>query len=546
MTAFLNILASNPLLLLFAVAAVGIPIGKLRFQGATLGFSAVLLAGMGFGLVDPRLRLPETMTNLGLAIFLYCLGLASAPGFFAAFRGGSALRQNLLSVGVLFATALAAILLGHVSGLGALQIAGLFSGVGTNTSSLAAVFDQGRALHLTDHLGDAAVAYALSFPAGILMPMAVFMAFQKLYKIDLRQEAATLPGFHPADQHLEAWTLRVSQAQAVGLTKGALIEATRIPVAMGRVLREGAYQVPTSKTRLQEGDLVVFVGIPQDLKRLVDFVGERSEIEIHRHGLAIYEDYVFFVSNASLIGRPLRELRLPSRHQAFISRIRRGDQELVPTGETRLELGDRVWVLAKRERRRVLTAIFGDSYRASSEGDYLTFSVGLMLGLLLGLMPIHLPGHITFRLGISGGALLAGLVLGRFTRIGAWVFAMPYSTSVVLRQLGLVVFFAGAGTVAGASLPHLTRHTVLTYVGLSALLAGFTSVAVLWWGYRRMKFSLNELGGLLAGTQTQSSLLDFATGQARNEIPAHSYAVVYPLAIVLKIILAQLFLLHPL
>jgi putative transport protein len=112
----------------------------------------------------------------------------------------------------------------------------------------------------------------------------------------------------------------------------------------------------------------------------------------------------------------------------------------------------------------------------------------------------------------------------------------------VLRQLGLVVFFAGAGTAAGASLPRIPLSTLLLFLALGALLTAISSFVVLWWGYRRMKLSLNTLGGLLAGTQTQSSLLDFATKQSGNELPAHSYAVVYPLATVLKIVLAQVLL----
>ncbi len=542
MRPFLDLLASNPLILLFAVAAVGVPIGKLRAGGATLGFSAVLFAGMAFGMLDPRLRIPDHITNLGLAIFLYCLGIASAPGFFAAFKGGSALRQNLLAASALLIGAVVCVLLGRVAGLSALQTAGLFSGAGTNASSLAAAFDQARAIHLPGQLGDAAVAYALSFPAGILMPMVVFFAMQKWFKVDLQKEAAALPGYRAPGEALEVWTFRVINEAAAGLTKREILAKTQVLAAMGRILRKAVYLVPTAKTRLELNDLVVFIGAQADLQCLEAFLGERSPHEIHRRGLEAFEDFGLFVSNAALIGRPLRELKLPSRHEAIISRVRRGDQNLVPHGEMRLELGDRVWVIAHRESRKVLSAIFGDSYRASSEGDFLTFSLGLAAGLLLGLVPIRLPGNFTFHLGISGGALLMGLLLGRFTRIGSWVFSMPFATSVVLRQLGLVVFFAGAGTAAGASLPRIPLSTLLLFLALGTLLTAISSFVVLWWGYRRMKLSLNTLGGLLAGTQTQSSLLDFATKQSGNELPAHSYAVVYPLATVLKIVLAQVLL----
>ena len=87
---------------------------------------------------------------------------------------------------------------------------------------------------------------------------------------------------------------------------------------------------------------------------------------------------------------------------------RRGDQVFVATGDSVLERGDRVRVVARREQRTLLAGIFGDSYKASSEGDFLALSLGLAAGLALGLVPLPLPGGLTFRLGISGAPLLVG------------------------------------------------------------------------------------------------------------------------------------------
>lgn len=540
----LQLLASQPLILLFAVVAVGVPVGKLKVAGTSLGLSAVLFAGMAFGALDPRLRLPDAVTHLGLAIFLYCLGLASARGFFQAFRSGSALRQNLLAASALLLAALASALLGRWAGLNPLEIAGLYSGAGSNASSLAAVMDQGRALHLGRSLGDAAVAYALSFPAGILGPMLAYVAAQRFFRVDLSQEAQHQPGFRPVQEQLEAWTFRVTNPEAEGLSKRDVVARLGVPFVMGRILRRAEYHVPTSATRLEREDLVVFVGAEADLRKLEPLLGEHSPHEIDRRGLEAYENFRFFVSSERAVGRPLRELRLPSGRGAVVTRVRRGDQVFVPDGATTLELGDRVRVVALRGLRKELSALFGDSYRASSEGDFLTFSLGLAAGLALGQLPIPLPGGMGFRLGISGGPLMAGLLLGHFRRVGPWTFGVPYAASVSMRQLGLIVFFAGAGTVAGAALPGLRAGTVLAFLGLGTAVALLVSAVVLLWGHRRMGLSLNELGGVLAATQTQSSLLDFAEAQTRNDLPAQSYAVVYPLATVLKLVLAQLLLIR--
>jgi putative transport protein len=57
--------------------------------------------------------------------------------------------------------------------------------------------------------------------------------------------------------------------------------------------------------------------------------------------------------------------------------VRRGDVELVPTSDTVLELGDHVRVLARRHDLDAVSRFFGDSHRALSEIDVLTFSIGL-------------------------------------------------------------------------------------------------------------------------------------------------------------------------
>ena len=45
-------LISNPLLLLFLVAAIGYPLGLLRIGGSSLGVAAVLFVGLAFGALD--------------------------------------------------------------------------------------------------------------------------------------------------------------------------------------------------------------------------------------------------------------------------------------------------------------------------------------------------------------------------------------------------------------------------------------------------------------------------------------------------------------
>ena len=93
-------LAANPLVLLFAVCAIGYPLGRVRVAGNSLGVAAVLFVGLAFGAVDPRLKVPEIVHLLGLVLFVYTVGLSSGGGFFRSFRRGG-ISANLLVIGAL-------------------------------------------------------------------------------------------------------------------------------------------------------------------------------------------------------------------------------------------------------------------------------------------------------------------------------------------------------------------------------------------------------------------------------------------------------------
>ena len=56
--AAVRLLTQNPLLLLFLVAAIGYPLGRVRVRGTQLGVAAVLFVGLGAGAIDAALALP--------------------------------------------------------------------------------------------------------------------------------------------------------------------------------------------------------------------------------------------------------------------------------------------------------------------------------------------------------------------------------------------------------------------------------------------------------------------------------------------------------
>lgn len=179
--------------------------------------------------------------------------------------------------------------------------------------------------------------------------------------------------------------------------------------------------------------------------------------------------------------------------------------------------------------------------RAVSEIDIATFGLGIALGLLLGLLPIPVPGFGTFRLGLAGGPLLVGLALGILGRTGPFLWQMPYSVNLSLRQIGVVLFLAGIGTRSGWAFADTFRHGG----GLIIFLCGvaitcLTAFLTLWIGHRLLKIPMSLLTGMLSGLQTQPAVLAYANEQAGHGLPDVGYATVYPVATIAKILLAQI------
>ncbi|HWQ11589.1 MAG TPA: aspartate:alanine exchanger family transporter [Roseiflexaceae bacterium] len=539
----IDILRENPLILLFTVAAIGYPLGRLRVGGSSLGVAAVLFVGLAVGALDPNLKVPEIVYQIGLVIFVYTIGLSSGRGFVASFRR-KGLRDNALVGGVLVVAALLAAGLHAALGLRGTVTAGLFAGSLTNTPALAGVLEYVASTAppaaREQLLADPVVGYSVAYPVGVVGMMLAIGLAQRRWRVDYAAEAERLREYGATNQRLQNQTVRVlrpevcgASVQELGRTHGWRVIFSRIRHSNGDVALVGG------NTRLAVGDLVSVIGAPEDVAPVVACLGEPAgeALEADRSRL----DYRrIFVSNPAVAGRRLADLRLPERFGALVTRVRRGDIDLLPTADMVLEPGDRVRVVALRERMPEVTEFFGDSYRALSEVDILTVGLGLALGLLLGTVPVPLPGGMVFRLGLAGGPLVVALALGALERTGPLVWTLPYSANLTLRQVGLVIFLAGVGTRSGyafATTFAASGGPLLFAAG--AAITCTTALLLLWLGYRLLRVPMSLLIGMLAGLQTQPAVLGFALEQTRNDLPNIGYTEVYPLAMMLKILLAQ-------
>jgi putative transport protein len=533
----------NPLLLLIAIVVIGYPLGHLAIGGSSLGVAAVLFAGLAVGALSPDLKLPEVVYQLGLVLFVYTVGLSNGRAFFASFRRRDQ-RHALLTLGVLLLAAALAAAARAALGLSPALAAGMFAGSLTNTPALAGILqylagpagDGGRG----GLPGEPVAAYSVTYPLGVVATMLAIAAARRWWGVDYAAEAASAGAADGAP--LLSRTIRITRPAATAETLGRLVERHGWDVVFGRLRHEGRLCLAGRATRLAVGDLVTAVGERAALDAATAALGEASaeQLELDRRDLDFRR---IFVSAPQAVGRRVGDLHLTERFGAVATRIRRGDVDLLARDDAVLERGDRVRVVAHRENLAAVASFLGDSYRAASEIDVLTFSLGLALGLLAGLIPLPLPGGITLRLGLAGGPLVVALALGARERTGRLVWTLPYGANQTLRQLGLLLFLAGIGTRAGDAFVATVRAGGAVELLVSgAAITLTTALATLWVGHRLLALPLGLLAGILAGVQTQPAVLAFALEQAGDDRPNLGYAAVFPIAMIAKILLAQILL----
>ena len=546
MQAVIDFLVEEPLLLLFIVAGLGYLLGHVKVRGISLGVAAVLFVGLAFGALSPDMAMPPVIVEIGLIIFVYTIGLSSGPGFFASFKR-KGLRDNTFVFLLLLFAALLTAGAAALFGLRATVAAGMYAGSLTNTPALAGILETVTRNTPAGQLARAAtepvIGYSVAYPMGVIAMLIAVYVMQRLFRIDYRAEARSLRQFNVVEQELFVSTVRITNPEAAGQPVAELFRSRDWDVVLSRLKHDGELRLTTGDTTLALDDLVNVVGLPEEVEKAVAWLGEPAgeQLELDR---SQYDYRRIFVSNPDIAGRTLTDLDLPHTYGAIISRVRRGDIDLLAHGDTVIELGDRVRVVALRTDMPRLTKLFGDSYKALSEVNLLSLSIGLAVGVLIGLIPIPLPGGVVISLGMAGGPLLVGLVLGALRRTRGVVWTIPYSANLTLRQIGLTLLLAGIGIRSG--------YTFFTNFGdsggLQVFIAGTvitTTIAflTLFLGYRVLKIPFGMLTGMLAGLGTQPATLGFGLQQADNELPNLGYALVFPVATITKVIVAQLLLL---
>jgi putative transport protein len=534
---------ARTLLVVSATAAFGVAMGRPRWRGVGLGVVGVLFAGLAFaraGLAPPAATL-DFLRDLGLILFVYSIGVQVGPGFGASLRNHGAMLNVAAAAVVVLGTALAVVV--HRSFGAPLGVAvGILAGATTNTPSLAA------AQHLLGDLGGHAVAanggaaglpgvgYAVAYPLGVVGVIASMLLLRRGLRVDVAREAASLEKAHRRAANAN---LTIRSSDVIGRPVSMVTAFQH--VTLTRRLRDDALDLVTEDTILALGDVVHVVGEPGHLERLRAEVGDAAEIDLRKFPSQVKSRWLM-VTATGVIGKTLKELDLRREANVLVTRLLRAGVELPGVAEIGLHFGDMVLVVGEGGALDRVARQIGDTEISDERPSMLGLFSGLALGVVVGTIPLPVPGvPVPIKLGLAGGPLLVAMALSRVGRVGPVVWYLPPGARVMLRDVGIVLFLACVGLKSGHGFfEALASASGWVWMGLGGLV---TLIPLLTVGLAlRLACRVNFIAicGFLAGSMTDPPALAFAGGLAGSEGPAASYAAVYPLVMVLRVVSAQL------
>ncbi len=533
--------AIQAVIVLSAICALGLSLAKFRFRGISLGITFVFFAGILTGAAGLELD-PQMLSyaeSFGLVLFVYTLGLQVGPGFLSAFRHGGT-ELNALSVGVVIVGTLMTVIMAMVAWLPFPDLMGVLCGATTNTPALGAA--QQTLKQLGQPSSVAALSCAVTYPIGMVGVIIVLVVMKGWLQRHERavetedEEEAFITSFCVCNPALFGQTI---YEVATGF------EHTKFVVS--RIWREGKVILPAGDTVVSEGDRLLVITRKSQVSTLTKLFGRRDNTDWMEKNIDWNALDPHLVSRRILITRPgingrrLRDLHLRNRFGVTVSRVKRADLQLVATPDLMLRMGDRVTVVGAKESVEHVVSELGNEVRHLEEPNMVTIFIGITLGLLLGSIPFNFGLSHPVRLGLAGGPIIMGILIGSFGPRLHMVAYTTQSANLMLRSLGLSMYLACLGLDAGGDfLATVMQPAALRWIGIAALITAlpmviFAVVAV----YYRGK-SLATTAGMLCGAMANPIALGYVNDALPGDRASIAYATVYPLAMFLRVILAQI------
>ena len=539
---------AHSVLILSLVIAFGIMLGKIKVAGISLGVTWILFVGIVFGHFDLNLdeHLLHFLKEFGLILFVYSIGLQVGPGFFSAFKKGG-FTLNVLAVLVVFISVLITVALHFITGIPITTMVGILSGAVTNPPGLGAAQQANSDLNGID-APEIALGYAVAYPLGVIGCILALLALKYLLHINTRKEEAE------AEQglgHLQELTVRpvsveIRNEAVDGKTIKEIKPLLNRAFVISRIRHrdsENEVELVNADTVLHLQDQILFISNPKDMEAIIAFFGRQISAEWEQDKKLISRRIL--ITKPELNGKSLAQLKIRNNFGASITRINRSGVDLVATPHLQLQMGDRVTIVGSELAVSHTEKVLGNSLKRLNHPNLIPIFLGIALGCILGSLPFMFPGiPQPVKLGLAGGPLIVSILISRFGPQYKLITYTTMSANLMIREIGISLFLACVGLGAGKgfvdTIIHEGGYVWIAYgaiITIVPLLVGGLIGRYAW------KLNYYTLIGVLSGTNTNPPALAYSSELTSCDAPAVGYATVYPLAMFLRVLTAQLLIL---
>ena len=527
--------------------AIGIALGKIKIAGISLGITWILFVGIAlssFGMqIDPTII--AFVKEFGLILFVYSVGMQVGPSFFSSFKQGG-MRLVGIATAIVLVGVLTAYIIHLVTGTPIPTMVGVLSGAVTNTPGLGAAQ---QAYTDSTGLNDPSIAmgYAVAYPLGVVGIIVSIALLRAIFRIKLDKEKEALESANES-KYAAKISIELTNTNLFGrsvLETRSLINRSFVVSRICRV--NGKIEIANAQTILAEGDKMLIICANEDVEAIEMMLGHQINMQ-HSDWINLDQQFIsrrIIITQPHINGKTIGELRLRSSHAVNVTRVNRSGVDLIPEHNLELQIGDRLTVVGSEMAIEAVAKTLGNSMRRLREPNLISIFLGIFLGVLVGSIPIAIPGMPqAVKLGLAGGPLIVAILVSRF---GAHYHLVTYTTmsaNLMLREVGISLFLAAVGVSAGEGF----IDTVVNQGGYMWVLYGIiiTMLPILLVGiFARKVCKLNyfTLMGVVAGSMTNPPALAYSNATAGNDVPAVSYATVYPFMMFLRVLTAQLFVL---
>lgn len=538
---FVNILRTYPELAVFLAIGIGFLVGPWKFMGFSLGsVTGTLLAAVVIG--QAHIDIDSAVKSTFFIMFIFAVGYGVGPQFMRGLKVDGA-REVFFALSVLALCLIVPLISAKIAGLELGYAAGFYAGSQTISAAIGVATDQINQLGLPaeeaqKYANQIPVAYAVTYIYGTIGSAIILAKIgPRLIGVDLvaacKEYEAKLGGasaVETGDGIVSAY--RAIEARAFEIPDGSdllgkpvkdLLPGVRIYAE--RLRRDGKIIEVDADTVLKAGDVVMFSGRRGDLVGLLETnLKEADAPEL----LSIPSEKLdVLITNKDLHGKTLEELgKLPVARGVYVSKLSRNMLELPLLPGTEVHRGDILTILGSKRHVEAAIAEIGYADRPVDTTDLAFVGWGIFIGGLIGTLAIMMGGF-PISLSTTGGALLAGLVLGWLRTVHPTFGRIPAPSLWLMNTLGLNVFIAVVGISAG---PGFVAG--LQQAGIALLLWGIVATSLpmifsVYVGHYVFKFHPAILFGACAGARTTTAALGMIQEAAQSRIPALGYGMPY-------------------